>query len=271
MTRAEFIKNLGLFGTLLTVLGYKEALAIKPNDKINVTNTTIFDLEFFSDSYGKRHGCERLVNQINDYFRSNKRPNFQQIVESGKYFQEEFSTLNRLMGKIGRGTSNLSKIEQEDRIQDYLSVCILTGKCKILLGDARNASSIFFNVEHMGICMSKLNIGKKGNLYPKGLNDRFYALANKEIAEAYLKTDFMHTDATFHYKNIFEPNEICSNKKNCISLISEKELKRIKIVLNELQLRPYLFHNDNIINDIKSNIEKYNDITKPFVRRKRKK
>lgn len=268
MTRAQFIKNLGIFGTLLTVLGYHKALAIKNNDPVNVTNTTIFNLEFFSDRYGKKHNCEKLVNQINDYFRSNKRPNFEQIVESGKYFHEKFIHSNRLVAKIGRGTSNLTEKQKISEIEDFLALTILNGKCRILLGDAKSSSSVFWNGENLFICMSKLNIGKKGNLYPKGLGDRFYALVNKEMAESYLKTDCMHTSAIFHYKNIFQPNELCSNNKNCVKFISKKELRRIKIVLNELQLRPYLFHNDNIINQIKNNISKYGNIIKPYVRKK---
>jgi hypothetical protein len=268
MTRAQFIKNLGIFGTLLTVLGYHKALAIKNNDTINVTNTTIFDLQFFSDRYGKKHNCEKLVNQINDYFRSNKRPNFEQIVESGRYFHEKFCISNRLVAKIGRGTSQLTEKQKISEIEDLLGLTILNGKCELLLGDGRNTCSAFFKAEHLFICMSKLNIGKKGNLYPKGLGDRYYALVNKEMAEAYLKTDCMHTSATSHYQNIFEPNELCSNNKNSVKFISKKELRRIKIVLNELQLRPYLFHNDIIINKIKNNISKYGDIMKPYIRKK---
>jgi len=268
MTRAAFIKNLGLFGTLLTVLGYKQALAIKDTDKVSVTNTTIFELEFFSDRYGRKHKCEKLVNQINDYFRSNKRPNFEQIVESGKYFHEKFIHSNRLVAKIGRGTSKLSSKEQISEIEDFLSLCILNGKSTLLLGNARQVCNSFWNAQHLFISMSKLNIGKKGCLYPKGLGDRYYALVNKEMAETYLKTDFMHTDATFHYNAIFQPHESCSNNKNCVKFISKKELKRIKIVLNELQLRPYLFHNDNIISKIKSNISKYGDTIKPFQKKR---
>jgi hypothetical protein len=268
MTRAQFIKNLGLFGTLLTVLGYKQALSIKGNDKVNVTNTTIFDLEFFSDRYGKKHNCEKLVNQINDYFRSNKKPNFEQIVESGKCFHDKFIHTNRLVAKIGRGTSNLSNKEQIDEIEDFISLSILNGKCRLLLGDSKSVSNCFHQAKHLFICMSKLNIGKKGNLYPKGLCDRFYALVNKEMAETYLKTDFMHTDAIYYYHAIFQPNEMCSNNKNAVKFISKKELRRIKIVLNELQLRPYLFHNDTIISQIKNNISKYNSIMKPYVRKK---
>jgi len=268
MTRAQFIKNLGLFGTLLCVLGYKKALAIENNDSVNVTNTMIFDLEFFSDKYGRKHNCEKLVNQINDYFRSNKKPDFDKIIESGKYFHEQFIQSNRLVAKIGRGTSNLSEVEKIDKIEDFIALSILNGKTRLLLGDGKSVSSCFWNAKHLFIQMSKFNLGKKGSLYPKGLNDRFYALVNKEMAETYLKTDFMHTDAIYYYRSLFEPNEMCSSSKNCFQHISKDELKRIKVVLDELQLRPYLFHNDNIISSIKQNIIKYGDTIKPIRNKK---
>lgn len=259
MTRAQFIKNLGLFGTLLTVLGYKQALAIESKDNINVTNSTIFDLEFFSDRYGKKHNCEKLVNQINDYFRSNKKPNYEQIVESGKYFHAKLRELEKTVNKIGRGKSEFSIVEQTDIIEDFICVSILYGKTNLLLGDGHSVSNCFWYAQHQFIRMSKLNIGKKGNEFPKGLSDKYFALANKEMAETYLKTDFFHTNAIYYYQSMFD-----SEKKNSLKYISEKEMKRIRVVLDELMLRKYTFHPQEIIQKIKNNIQRYGDTMKPY-------
>jgi len=259
MTRAEFIKNLGIFGTLLTVLGYKQALAIKDNDDVNVTNRMVFDLKFFTDRYADKHDCHKLVNNINDYFRSNKKPNFDQISESGKYFHSEWRRLEKILNKIGRGNSGISNVEQIDLIEDYICVCILLGKSYLLLGNGKQVSNTFWNANHQFIRMSKLNIGKKGNMFPNGLNERFYALTHKEMAETFIKTDFHHTDAIYYYQSMFD-----EQYKSSLKYISQKEMKRIRIVLDELMLKQYTFHPDDTIQLIKNNIKKYGDTMKPY-------
>lgn len=240
MTRAEFIKNLGLFGTLLTVLGYKQALAIKDNDPINVTNTTIFDLEFFSDRYGKKHNCQKLVNQINDYFRSNKRPNKEQILESGIFFSQQFYLVNKQIDQIGRGKSNLSNPAKIDLIEDFLALSILKGKSNLLLGNGNVVSNCFHQAEHLFIRMSSLNLGKNHNLFPKGLVKKYSAFVYKEMAETFLKTDFYHTTALNYINSLTIKLEDFDNKA-LINYLPVKERKRLKLIQSELLERKRFF------------------------------
>jgi hypothetical protein len=235
MTRAQFIKNLGIFGTLLTVMGYKQALAIKDSDDVNVTNSTIFDLEFYSDRMGPKYNCEILVNRINDYYRSNKRPNKEQICESGRYFNQQFHQLTKKMYQIEIGKVKVTKKEFENICENYICASLLVAKSKLLLGNGHEATSNITAIQSLFIDLNKFNAGKV-NKFPKGYVPKLQPYVYKELGEMWLKVDSFKSNS-IHYldKVVYDYVKIFP-----------KDEKRLRITLAELRMNLYEFNNESV-------------------------
>jgi hypothetical protein len=222
MNRAEFIKKIGIFGTVLTGLGLNKALANQSTDDNTITNNTLFDIKYFTDSFGKVYNCELQVNYINKFYRSNKVLNKEKIIECGKLFDQHTYLLNKKFRNAIKG--KYENNNDYNFIIQYFQSQILLSKCHLLLGNGKTSMDLFSQLNND---FAILRNGKKYNGLPKGLTLQIEPYASKEIAETWLKIDT--------FKQLAEPilESVIYEFPNSFS---KTEIKRLKTIHNEIIL-----------------------------------